>query len=115
VTGRAGDDRVTGVRDSAADHTGLQAERTQLAWVRTALAIGALVAVATRLAGGDESTVLAAVLGVSAALPGLTAALLRIRTLQRQPVPEAATPSTVALLATSLALADGLVLALLVV
>ena len=102
------------MRDALLDRTGLQAERTQLAWVRTALAIGALVAVATRLAGDARPAVLAVGLGVTAALPGLAAAVVRIRALQRRAVPEAATPSTAALLATSLALADVLVLALLI-
>lgn len=102
------------MRDAVLDRTGLQAERTQLAWVRTALAIGALAAVATRLAGDAPSAVLAVGLGVAAALPGLAAAVVRIRALQRRAVPKAAPPSTVALLATSLALADVLVLALLV-
>jgi hypothetical protein len=93
---------------------GLQAERTQLAWVRMALAAGALAAVATRLTRGGPSLVLALVLGLVVAMPGFTAALARIRALQRQPVPGAAASWTVALLAASLALADVLALALLV-
>jgi uncharacterized membrane protein YidH (DUF202 family) len=94
--------------------TGLQAERTQLAWVRTALAAGALAAVATRLAGDGRSLVLASVFGLLVALPGAAAALARIRSLERQSAPRAAAPWTVALLAASLALADALALALLV-
>jgi hypothetical protein len=86
------------------DHTGLQAERTQLAWIRTALATGALAALATRL-GGGPSTVLAIALGLIVALPGAAASLVRIRELQREPVPRAAPPSTVGLLATSVVLA----------
>jgi uncharacterized membrane protein YidH (DUF202 family) len=96
------------------DRTGLQAERTQLAWIRTALATGALVAIATRLAGGGRSTVLAIVLGLVVALPGAAAALLRIRALGRGPVPRPALRSTVGLLATSVVLADVAALALLV-
>jgi uncharacterized membrane protein YidH (DUF202 family) len=105
---------MTGMPDAALDRTGLQSERTQLAWVRTALAVGALAAVAARLARDGSSMVLTVVLGLTAALPGLAAAALRIRALQRGRAPEAAAPSTVALLAGSLALADVLVLTLLV-
>ena len=105
---------MNGAPDPNLDATGLQAERTQLAWVRTALAATALAAVATRLTGGGPSLVLAVVFGLVVAMPGGAAALARIRTLERQPVPRAAAPWTVALLATSLALADVLALALLV-
>jgi uncharacterized membrane protein len=94
--------------------TGLQAERTQLAWVRMALATGALAAVATRLTQGGPSLVVAVVFGLVVAAPGFTAALARIHALQQQPVPSAAAPWTVALLAASLALADALALVLLV-
>jgi hypothetical protein len=52
--------------------------------------------------------------GLVVALPGAAAALARIRALGRQPVPRAAAPWTVALLAASLALADAVALALLV-
>jgi uncharacterized membrane protein YidH (DUF202 family) len=94
--------------------TGLQAERTQLAWVRTALAIGGLAALATRLTQGGSSLVLAVVFGLVVATPGFAAAMARIHALQRQPVPRAAAPWTVGLLAASLALANALALALLV-
>jgi|Tabmets5t2r1_1033131.scaffolds.fasta_scaffold62249_2 Domain of unknown function (DUF202) len=94
--------------------TGLQAERTQLAWVRMALATGALAAIATRLTRGGSSLVLAAVFGLIVVIPGFAAALARIRALQRRPVPRAAAPWTVALLAASLVLADALALALVV-
>jgi hypothetical protein len=53
------------------------------------------------------------VLGLVVAAPGFAAAMARIHALQRQPVPSAAAPWTVALLAGSLALADALALALL--
>ena len=104
---------MTDAPDPRVDATGLQAERTQLAWVRTALAAGALAAVATRLTAGGSSLVLAGAFGLVVALPGAAAALVRIRTLERQSVPAAAAPWTVALLATSLALADALALAVL--
>jgi Domain of unknown function (DUF202) len=105
---------MTGARGANAGTTGLQAERTQLAWVRMALAAGALAAIATRLTRGGPSLVLAIVFGLVVAMPGFAAALARIHGLQRQQVPRAAAPWTVALLAASLALADALALALLV-
>jgi hypothetical protein len=105
---------MTGEADQNADTTGLQAERTQLAWVRTAMAAGALAAVAMRLARGGASLAQAMLFGLVVALPGAAAALARIRALGRHPVPRAAAPWTVALLAASLALADALALALLV-
>jgi hypothetical protein len=105
---------MTGARAPNPGTTGLQAERTQLAWVRMALAAGALAAVATRLTRGGPSLALAVVFGLVVAMPGFAAALARIHALQRQPVPRAAAPWTVALLAASLVLADALALALLV-
>jgi uncharacterized membrane protein YidH (DUF202 family) len=105
---------MTDAPEARVDATGLQAERTQLAWVRTALAAGALAAVASRLTRGGPPLMLAVVFGLVVAMPGVAAALTRIHALERQPVPTAAAPWTVALLATSLALADGLALALLV-
>jgi hypothetical protein len=105
---------MTAAPGPTAGTTGLQAERTQLAWVRMALATGALAAVATRLTRGGASLVLAVVFGLIVAIPGFAAALARIHALQRQPVPRAAEPWTVGLLAASLALADALALALLV-
>jgi uncharacterized membrane protein YidH (DUF202 family) len=105
---------MTDAPEARVDATGLQAERTQLAWVRTALAAGAPAAVASRLTQGGPPLILAVVFGLVVAMPGVVAALTRIHALERQPVPTAAAPWTVALLATSLALADGLALALLV-
>jgi Domain of unknown function (DUF202) len=105
---------MTGAPGPNAGATGLQAERTQLAWVRMALATGALAAVATRLTPGGPSLALAVVFGLVVAMPGFAAALARIHALQRQPVPRAAAPWTVAMLAASLALADALAVALLV-
>jgi hypothetical protein len=105
---------MNGAPGQNAGTAGLQAERTQLAWVRMALAAGALAAVATRLARGGPSLVVAVVFGLVVAAPGVAAAVARIHALQRQPVPGAAAPWTVGLLAGSLALADALALALLV-
>jgi uncharacterized membrane protein YidH (DUF202 family) len=105
---------MTGAPAANPGAAGLQAERTQLAWVRTALAAGALAAVATRLTRGGPSLPLAVVFGLVVAMPGVVAALARIHALQRTPVPRAAAPWTVALLAASLALADALALALLI-
>lgn len=105
---------MSGAPGPNAGTTGLQAERTQLAWVRMALATSALAAVATRLTRGGPSLVLALVFGLIVAAPGFAAAMARIHALQRQPVPRAAAPWTVGLLAGSLALADALALAVLV-
>ena len=96
------------------DTTGLQAERTHLAWVRTALATGALAAVAARPTGDGGSLVAAVLIGLGVAAPAGLAAFLRIHALQRRAVPRAASPATVVLLVGSLALANILTLVLLV-
>jgi uncharacterized membrane protein YidH (DUF202 family) len=81
---------------------GLQAERTALAWTRTALACAGLAAVSLRLL--DRRADLAAVLvfGALVALPGLAAAWWRLRDPPRR---------SVALLALTIAAVDAGVLA----
>ena len=92
---------------------GLQVERTALAWVRTALAGAALATVATRVGDDRVSVRLATALGALVAVPGITACVLRLATLGRSAAPAALRRHAVALLATSVALADGVALALL--
>jgi uncharacterized membrane protein YidH (DUF202 family) len=93
---------------------GLQAERTELAWVRTAMACGALAIVATRLSGHGATLGWALGLGVAVAVPGLAAATIRLHGLRRRPEPQLARRPEIALLAISLALADVLALVLMV-
>lgn len=91
---------------------GLQAERTELAWVRTALACGALTTLTGRLGGGPAPV--SYVLGAAVGATGIAAAVLRIGTLRRARVPAGSPPPrlAVALLAASVVAADlmGLVL-----
>lgn len=94
---------------------GLQAERTELAWVRTALACTTLAGVLAGLAP-DTATATAAVSGgVVVAAMGAAAATLRIRALRRQPTPGLPPRLGVGLLAAAVAgtglLAGGLVVA----
>lgn len=100
--------------DDAKELLGAQAERTELAWVRTTLACAALAVTAGRLAGPDIGPTLALVLGVVVAGPGLVASWWRVRGLRARPEP--APPSTVgvAMLAGSIVMVDALVLARLV-
>jgi hypothetical protein len=91
---------------------GLQSERTELAWVRIALACGALAAVATRLTGDHVPFGIALVLGGLVALPGVVAGAVRIRALRGAAVPAAVSPAGIALLSTSVALAAALALPL---
>jgi uncharacterized membrane protein YidH (DUF202 family) len=93
---------------------GLQAERTELAWVRTALACGALAIVAARLTGRGAPLGWALGLGVAVAVPGLAAATIRLHGLRQRPEPQLARLPEIALLAMSLALADVLALVLMV-
>ena len=91
---------------------GLQSERTELAWMRTALACGALAAVATRLTGDHVPFGIAVLLGGLVALPGVVAGAVRIRALRRAVVPVAVSPAGVALLSASVALVAALALPL---
>jgi hypothetical protein len=87
------------------DPESLPAERTELAWVRTTLACGALAAIAARLGDDAASRWLALALAGLVTAPGLVACLLRVRVLRAQPQPGAAPAASVALLAASVALA----------
>jgi uncharacterized membrane protein YidH (DUF202 family) len=96
------------------DGEGLQAERTELAWVRTALACAALAALALRLVSDDVGVGVALGLGALVAVPGLVAAWWRAGELRDVPVPAPPRALGVAALALSVALVDLLVLGLLV-
>lgn len=95
---------------------GLQAERTTLAWVRTALVCAALTSVAVHLAGGTGERLVAAAAGLAVAVVGMSAAWLRMGGLHGgagagppPPIP----PAAPALLAGAVTAADVLALALL--
>jgi hypothetical protein len=97
---------------SEGEDRGLQLERTELAWVRTALSCGALTALASRLGGASGSVVVAGCLGGAVGAMGVAAAALRIGTL-RGAAPVAPPRTAAALLAVSVVAADLVVLALL--
>ncbi len=80
--------------------------------MRTALACGALAAVATRLSGDRVPFGIAVALGAVVALPGVLAGAIRIRALRRAPTPPAVSPTGVAMLSASVALAAALALPL---
>ena len=89
---------------------GVQAERTELAWVRTTLACGALAAVSTRLLSDDIGLIVALALGALVAVPGLVASVWRVRRLRERPEPAPPSLAGVALLAGSVAVVDVVVL-----
>jgi uncharacterized membrane protein YidH (DUF202 family) len=90
---------------------GLQAERTELAWIRTALSCGALTTIAGHLGGGAVPGLVSAGLGGTIAAVGVAAAVLRIGTL-RGPTPASPPRQAVALLTASIVAANLVALAL---
>lgn len=92
---------------------GLQAERTELAWIRTALACGVLTTATAHVAGASVSDAVALTLGVAVGGLGIVAAVLRIGAL-RGPAPTGPPRAGIALLAASVVGADLVALALLV-
>jgi uncharacterized membrane protein YidH (DUF202 family) len=92
---------------------GLQAERTELAWVRTALSGAGLALAAARVGPDPVSFTLALVTGAAVIALGFAACLLRTRSLASRSRPIAPGPVAVGLLAASVALAEVVTLALL--
>jgi uncharacterized membrane protein YidH (DUF202 family) len=95
--------------DPTLEAIGAQAERTEMAWIRTALAAGGLGAVAVRMLGADALGLSLAV-GVLVSLPGLIASWWRIRGLRVRPQPAAPRAAGVALVVATVVLVDVLVL-----
>ena len=91
---------------------GLQAERTELAWVRTALSGAGLALVAARVGPDPASFTLAVVTGAAVMALGFAACLSRTRSLASRTRPIAAGPVAVGLLAASVALAEVVTLVL---
>jgi len=91
---------------------GLQAERTELAWVRTALSVTGLALVAGRVGPDPVSLPVAVAIGVAVMALGLAACLLRTRSLSSRTRPVAASTVSVTLLAASVTAADLVALAL---
>jgi hypothetical protein len=83
-----------------------QAERTEMAWVRTTLACAGLAALATRLVAARSELVIAVGLGLLVALPGLVASWWRVGGLRIRPHPTPPRVAGAALLAGSVALVD---------
>lgn len=110
-----GDQSPTSAVDGpgADEAAGAQAERTELAWVRTALAAGGLAALAARLIAADHA-VAALVIGAAVAVPGLVASWWRITALRRHAEPPPPRAAAVGLLAAMVAAVDVLVLVFLV-
>jgi uncharacterized membrane protein YidH (DUF202 family) len=92
------------------ERVGAQAERTEMAWVRTTLACAGLAAVAARLVGASGSVPVLLGLGVLVALPGLIASWWRVSGLRGRPEPLPPRVAGVALLAGSVALVELVVL-----
>jgi uncharacterized membrane protein YidH (DUF202 family) len=91
---------------------GLQAERTSLAWLRTALACAGLAAVASRLTDTPGPRVAAVVAGLLVGVAGLAAWWLRTDRLHGEAPPEAPF-ACAALLAGAIATADVVAITLL--
>ena len=91
---------------------GLQAERTTLAWARTALVCAGLTAAAVHLAPSTAGRLVAALVGTIVAATGMGAAWVRMGGLALVP-PAAAPRTSPALLTAAVVTADALVLALL--
>ena len=91
---------------------GLQTERTELAWVRTALSGAGLALVALRVGPDPASVPVALVTGVVVTALGLLACLRRTRSLSAHGPTVAASAVAVGLLTASVTLAEVVTLAL---
>jgi len=91
---------------------GLAAERTGLAWVRTALAAAALATLVTRVGDDPVSVRLAAVLGAAVVVPGVAACVVRVAALRAGGEVAVLRRRAAALLALSVVLADAVALVL---
>jgi uncharacterized membrane protein YidH (DUF202 family) len=115
MTGTDGSADAAGDRPGRVpERFGAQAERTEMAWVRTTLACAGLAAVAARLLADTTSLALVVTLGMLVAVPGLVASSWRIAGLRASPEPLPPSPAGVALLAGSVAVVDLLALVALV-
>jgi uncharacterized membrane protein YidH (DUF202 family) len=90
---------------------GAQAERTEMAWVRTTLTCAGLAVAAIRFLGSLASTPVALAAGVAVALPGLVASWWRVTDLRSRPEPEPPRLMGAALLAGSVVVVGLIVLA----
>jgi uncharacterized membrane protein YidH (DUF202 family) len=111
ATGRGGG--ALGPADQPAlvsERFGAQAERTEMAWVRTTLACAGLAALAARLLADTTSLAGLVVLGVLVALPGLVASWWRVSGLRARHEPRPAPTAGAAALAGSVAVVDVVVL-----
>lgn len=95
---------------SREDAIGAQAERTEMAWVRTTLASAALAAAAGHLADANTGLAVALTIGAIVATPGLVGSWWRSRGLRAGPVPDPPRAAGVALLVATVVVADVLVL-----
>ena len=99
-----------GRRDAGPPVPETQPERTELAWIRTALACAGLGAAFARLGGAVSRPWALLALSLTVSLPGLVAATWRMLDLRRSPVPTPPRTGAVAMLAGSVVLGVAVVL-----